>query len=62
MSDKAKQDAVVAAVDQNDWLSMSESSRRLLAPIIAGCVLFHRSYPLERLPRPHPGSEIDGVD
>ena len=33
MSGKAKQDVVVAA-----------NSRRLIAPIIADCVLFHRRY------------------
>jgi hypothetical protein len=40
----AKQDAVVAADEQDDWPSTSASSRRLFAPIIAGCVLFHRRY------------------
>ena len=39
MSGKAKQDAVVAAVAQNDWPSTSVSSRRLFAPIIAGCAV-----------------------
>ena len=44
MSGKAKQDAAVAMVNQNDWSSTSASYRRLFAPIIAGCVRFHRNY------------------
>ena len=44
MSGKAKQDVVVAAVEENDWPSAWASSGRLLAPIMAGCVLLHRRY------------------
>jgi len=44
MSGKARQDVMAAAVEQNDWPSTEAISRRLLAPMIAGCVLFHRRY------------------